>query len=249
MPTTIKINRIPLFQSFLFFVLAGLLFLLLERAALPYLAKLGVHKAILFLLMAVPHIIFFITALAGYHKEGNPWKWKALKTRFRYKPIKGKMILWTLVIIPVYIVLYLAVYELAFPLVEKIHNAFPPPDILNKIMNNGETFAGFTVKGNWALIPLYGFLYFFNVVGEEFLWRGYLFPRQELQHGKYTWLVHGLLWTMFHLFAPYNALLVLPGALFMSYVVQRTQNNTLFLIAHAVLNGIPLVMLVMNIIT
>ena len=248
MPTTANIKPIPFFQAFLIFAFAGLLFLFLERAALPYLDKSGVHKAILFLVLAIPHMLFFITALVGYKQEGNPWNWEALKRRFRYKPIKGRMILWTLLIVPVYILLYMAVYELAFPLIEKVHNAFPPPDIIHEIMNNGETFAGFPVKGNWLLVPLYMFLYFFNVVGEEFLWRGYLFPRQELQHGRYTWIIHGLLWTMFHLFAPYNAIMVLPGALFMSYVVQRTQNNTIFLIAHAVLNGIPLVMLIMNVI-
>ena len=248
MPTTANIKPIPFFQSFLIFGFAGLLFLFLERAALPYLDKSGVHKAILFLVLAIPHILFFTAALVGYKQEGNPWNWEALKRRFRYKSIKGRMIFWTLLIVLVDIALYLAVYEFAFNWLKEIHDAFPPPAILSEIMNNGETFAGFRVKGNWALVPLYGFLYFFNVVGEEFLWRGYLFPRQELQHGRYTWIIHGLLWTMFHLFAPYNAIMVLPGALFMSYVVQRTQNNTIFLISHAVLNGIPLVMLIMNII-
>ena len=98
------------------------------------------------------------------------------------------------------------------------------------------------------LLGLFLIMYFFNVLGEEFLWRGYLFPKQELTHGKYTWIVHGLLWTSFHLFAPYNALMVLPGALFMSYITQRYKNNTIFLISHATLNGIPLIILLTNII-
>lgn len=76
-------------------------------------------------------------------------------------------------------------------------------------------------------------------MGEELLWRGYLFPRQELTHGKHTWVVHGLLWTGFHMFAPYNALMVLPGALFMSYIVQRYRNTSFFIVEHALMNAIP----------
>lgn len=224
-----------------------MLFLLIERLVLPFLAEQGVHKALLFCIMAVPHILFFAGALIGYRREGNPWKWSEFRERFRYKAIHGKMWLWTPLIVLVYIGLYLAVYQLAFPVVKTVHDAFPPPSIVGEIMGDGSTFAGFPTSGNWLLLPLFLFFYFFNILGEEFLWRGYLFPRQELQHGKYTWVIHGLLWTAFHLFAPYNALMVLPGALFISWVVQRTQNNTIFLIGHAVLNGIPLVMLVGNI--
>jgi len=158
------------------------------------------------------------------------------------------MWLWTILFVAFDIALYLAVYKLAFPIVKKVHDLFPPPKILMEIMPNGETFADYTIQGNWWLLGLFLIMYFFNVLGEEFLWRGYLFPKQELTHGKYTWIVHGLLWTSFHLFAPYNALMVLPGALFMSYITQRYKNNTIFLISHATLNGIPLIILLTNII-
>ena len=243
-----KMNRIKFQNSLIIFGVAGLLFLFNERFVLPFLGDYGLNKALIFLVMAIPHILFFIGAMVGYKLEGNEWTWTAFKTRFRYKPIKGRMWLWMILFVIVDIGLYLAVFQLAHPIVKAVHDAFPPPDILSKIMSNGETFAGYTIKGNWFLLPLHLFYYFFNVCGEEFLWRGYLFPKQELTHGRYTWVVHGLLWTMFHLFAPYNALLVLPGALFMSYVAQRTQNNTIFLISHAVLNGIPVIILISKII-
>jgi membrane protease YdiL (CAAX protease family) len=233
--------------ALLIFGSGALLFFLTERLVLPLLAERGVHKAVLFCVMAMPHVLFFAGALIGYRLEGNPWNWADFRARFRYQSIRGKMWLWMPLIVLADIGLYLAVYKLAFPIVKAVHDAFPPPAIVNEIMGDGATFAGFATAGNWGLIFLFLFYFFFNVLGEEFLWRGYLFPRQERQHGKYTWLIHGLLWTFFHIFAPYNALMVLPGALFMSYVVQRTQNNTLFLIAHAVLNGIPLIMLVGNI--
>ena len=41
-------------------------------------------------------------------------------------------------------------------------------------------------------------MFFFNIVGEEILWRGYILPRQELQHGEYSWIINSILWLIFH---------------------------------------------------
>jgi hypothetical protein len=41
--------------------------------------------------------------------------------------------------------------------------------------------------------------FFFNIFGEELWWRGYIQPRQELLTKRYTWLVHGALWSLFHI--------------------------------------------------
>ena len=243
-----KPKSIKLQYSFLYFVGGALLFLLTERLVLPFLQDAGVSYLGLFMMMALPHMIFFFVALLAFRIEGQPMTWEAFKSRFRYQPIRGKMWLWAILIIITNIGLYLAVYKLGYSVVKQVHDFFPTPEIITQVMGDGETFVGHAIKGNWWLLAVHFFYFFFNICGEEFLWRGYLFPRQELTHGKYTWIVHGLLWTIFHLFAPYNALLVLPGALFMAYVVQRTKNNTLFLLSHAVINGIPIVGLLLKII-
>ncbi len=243
-----RIKPIRLGTSAIIFFGAALLFLVLERMVLPFLNDRGVSQPIMFLVMASPHVIFFIGALIGFLLEGHPLNWDSLMSRFRYKKIKGKKWLWTLLYVVVFVGLYLFVYTFALPLVKIIHAWFPTTELLTDIMSDGETFVGYPLKGNWWLLGLFMVLYFFNIMGEEFLWRGYLFPRQEKTHGKRTWVVHGLLWTSFHLFAPYNAIMVFPGAMFMSYITQRIQNNTVFLIAHAMLNGIPVVMLIMGII-
>lgn len=243
-----SIKGISIIASIAIFTGGALLFVLIERAIIPFLNGIGTSKPILFLMLALPHMLFFFLALLGYRLEGNRFERKSFLKRFRYKSIKGKMWIWTILIAIINILLYMAVYTLAGPIVEKLYSWCPPPKILDDIMGNGEMFAGHVLKGNWWLLGLFFIVYFFNILGEEFLWRGYLFPKQEKTHGKYTWIVHGLLWTSFHLFAPYNALIVFPGAMFMSYVVQRTKNNTIFLIAHATLNGIPLVILISHIV-
>ena len=51
---------------------------------------------------------------------------------------------------------------------------------------------------NFSLIYFWPVFFFFNIFGEEFYWRGYIQPRQEILNKKWTWLVHGLLWAFWH---------------------------------------------------
>lgn len=75
-------------------------------------------------------------------------------------------------------------------------------------------------------------------MGEEMMWRGYILPRQELTHGEHTWLVHRLLWWMFHLSFGASLLLVLLPIIFIqSWVVQRRQNTWIGVLIHGTING------------
>lgn len=89
----------------------------------------------------------------------------------------------------------------------------------------------------WILYvwPLF---FFFNIFGEEFLWRGYIQPRQELLTKQWTWLVHGLFWAFWHIpmgfdliFAATPIFFVLPA------VVQIRQNTSIAIVVHAVFGG------------
>ena len=81
-------------------------------------------------------------------------------------------------------------------------------------------------------------------IGEELWWRGYILPRQELAHGQGTWFVHGVLWCLFHLFAPWNVLSILPGCLALSFVAQRLKNTWPAIIAHGLANGLLVLIVV-----
>ena len=106
------------------------------------------------------------------------------------------------------------------------------------------TFMGTEVHGQWGYAIGYFVGWFFNIFGEELLWRGYLLPRQQLQYGKWTWLIHGLLWTGWHFFWKWNLLSILPIALAIPFVAQKTGNSWIEIIAHGLLNFIPFVALV-----
>jgi len=101
--------------------------------------------------------------------------------------------------------------------------------------------AGGTLRGNWEVAALYFVMLFFNIVGEELWWRGYILPRQELSHGKWTWLLHGGLWTLFHAFKYWDMLGLLPVCLIISFAAQRMKNNWPVFIAHYMFNGLGIV--------
>ena len=229
------------------FALPCLLFLALQRWVVPAMASAGVPYVVCFLVLGSPHLLFFFGALYAYRGEGRPWRLGELCARFRLRALDRRAVLWSIAAALGNIATYLAMYILARPLLEWLYEAFPEPEVIGEIFGDAETFAGYPLAGNVWLLGIFFCVYFFNVMGEELWWRGSIFPRQELTHGGRTWLVHGVLWAGFHLFSPYNALMVLPGALWLSWIVQREKNTWIFVIAHAALNALAMVRIVKGI--
>jgi len=244
---SIQPMRLPV--ALFFFGIPAFLFAFVQRVAAPFLDASGVPLLVNFFVIMSPHILFFFGALIAYRMEGNPFTRDAFSRRFRLTPLRGKAWGWVAAAVIADIALYLFVYAAGKPILQMIYDAIPDPEILERILGDSTTFVGFPLSGNFWLLGIFLIYYFFNVIGEEFWWRGYIFPRQELVHGSRTWLVHGVLWAGFHLFSPYNALMVLPGALLLAWIAQKQQNNWVFLIAHATLNGLSMIRIISGILS
>jgi membrane protease YdiL (CAAX protease family) len=77
-----------------------------------------------------------------------------------------------------------------------------------------------------------------NILGEEFLWRGVLLPRQEAALGDSAWLANAAGWLLFHLaFGPRLLITLVPIILILPFVVQKRRNTTIGIVLHALLNG------------
>lgn len=74
------------------------------------------------------------------------------------------------------------------------------------------------------------------VVSEELFFRAYLFEKQFLYMGRFTWLLNGFFWTIYHLFAKSNLIEFLPMALLYSFAYQKKRNLIITLIAHLMIN-------------
>ncbi|MDP6612051.1 MAG: CPBP family intramembrane metalloprotease [Candidatus Marinimicrobia bacterium] len=177
--------------------------------------------------------------------------WPALRDRFRLNRMERKGWLWTIGLFLFMLItaglLSVLLLSIIPGLVEKgvltISDSTPSfidpriPQGLESMKNQ----MGAEAVGNWSLLVITFFSLILNILGEEFLWRGYVLPRQELTYGKRTWMVHGVLWTLLHAFKWWQMLALLPGALALSFVAQRFQNTWPGIIAHFVTNGIGMI--------
>ena len=78
-------------------------------------------------------------------------------------------------------------------------------------------------------------MFFFNIVGEEILWRGYI---QTRLNGKYSWLLCSLLWMIFHLpFGIDLIIMAIPAIIIIPYAFYKTQNTLVGIFIHGIYNG------------
>ena len=250
---TVKIKPMSIWKSLLFFGIPSAYSWITIYGMIPLLIKAGISMYWSFILAITScTMLMLMAALIAYRLEGNPMTWAALKDRFRLFPIRGKTWLWTLLLIAM-IPLYVLLRELISKRIALIPTFAPPaflPLVLDPRVSQSSipsSFMGIPLLNSWWLIPIQLGTLFFNIYGEEFWWRGYILPRQELKFGKWTWLVHGVLWASFHSFWWWDVLAILPGALVMSFVAQRTRNTTPGIIWHWINNGLTVIVLILGI--
>jgi len=253
MNTNPPIKPMPFWMSLLFFGIPSAFGWIGVYIVMPALNKQGFPMFWNFwLCLTVPLAGMLIASLVAFRLEGRPFTRAEIKARFRLKPVRGKDWLWVLALIAS-IGLYLFLRQTVSSwLASQPGFAFPSyiPSILDPRLSQTSIpteYIGVPLRGSWWVLLVMVAVLFINIYGEEFLWRGYILPRQELVYGKWTWLVHGLLWTSFHSFWKWDMLAILPGALLLSYVVSRLKNTTPAIIFHWVNNGLTLVATVLGI--
>ena len=171
------------------------------------------------LLVLVP---MFFGAIYFCSKEIGSGKLKDILKRMRIKKLSPVDILWT---IGGFIFLSLFSFLIA-KLILPVFDINAKPFFFRNMPLTDKYF--------W-IIYIWPMFFFFNIFGEEFLWRGYIQPRQELLNKKFTWLVHGLLWACWHL--PMGLDLIysaLPIFFILPAMVQIRKNTSIAIIIHFV---------------
>ena len=242
------IKPLPLKFAWPFFAIPALAFVVSVYWGIPFMVGQGLAEFTAYVLaLLIPLVMLLAAALAAFRLEGRPLTWAAISDRFRLHPMTGKDWLWTLTGLVIGVVGMGALLGLGRALVSMglipLPGSIPaaidpatPPDLagFRGLMGPGAT-------GNWGLVLLTVVLLFFNIIGEEFWWRGYILPRQELTHGRWTWVIHGVLWMLFHVFKYWDWLGLLPVCLVIAYIAQRRQNTWPGIIIHFLVNGITLI--------
>jgi membrane protease YdiL (CAAX protease family) len=198
--------------------------------------------------------LLFAAALIGYHKvEDRPLNWQAFRERMRYPGLRAVDFLWGFGIFIVGSISYGALSSITSNLIDAGVILLPEglPALVNPQTSiTVETLnqaAGGHIQGQWSLVLLALVTYFFNIVGEELWWRGYIFPRQELAFGRYTWLIHGLMWAGFHAFKWWDVLALMPVCLLAAFSAQKLKNNWPAFIGHALTNALMFPVLIASV--
>jgi membrane protease YdiL (CAAX protease family) len=181
----------------------------------------GVSNAVVFITF---NSLLIVAALVAYALEGNPFTWRAFIARNRLQLPDRNIWLWALGGFLVAGVLALTVNSLTVSAFNLIGVKLPDQ------------------SSGLISIPLLALVLLTNIVGEELWWRGYILPRQELAHGKFAWLVQGLMWACFHAFKPWAIPAMLIFCQIEPFIAQRTRNNWPPMIIHFLVNGSGLLM-------
>lgn len=217
----------------------------------PFLLQNGIPLVISFALLSIPGILLLIVSIAAYRLDGYSWNWVQFKDRFRIHPIKGKDWFWILGIF-----LICSVSDQSLQVIGKWLATIPlfaPPDYLPAPFNPLKEiqlpltdFLGAPIRGNWGILALWIPLNLFSMIGEEFLWRGYILPRQELAHGKWAWVVNGLMWAfLIHASMKWHYIGMLPSMLLTPWLAQRMKNTSASALVHIGGNAILFWMLLL----
>ncbi|MBN1304762.1 MAG: CPBP family intramembrane metalloprotease [Anaerolineales bacterium] len=240
-----EIKPIKISTAFLLFAIPGMIFYILIKIMMPVLLETTTINPFLVWIILGTCFLFgplFFLSLHLLKRDGYPISWESISARFRLRRLTGRDWLWILggmlaasAITGLIIGLW-TLSPLPFSLDEL--RSFSPIQI--------ERLEG---SDRWIFFPMLVLL-FFNYFGEEFMWRGYILPRQEEALGKWAWPVNAGLHLIFHfLFGLKALLLFLPYLLAMPYVAYKTRNTYTSIIIHAMLSAPIWILITLGIVT
>ncbi len=129
---------------------------------------------------------------------------------------------------------------LLLKVMEKLIPGFSPQPDFMKLEPTGT---------NYGILLAWLPMFFFNIIGEGIYWRGIVYPIQERHYGAYTWIIHGVFWSIFHLAFGLKLMIILFPILFIiPFVIQQTKNTTNDIIIHAMINGVGFISIAFGII-
>ena len=196
--------------------------------------------------------LFFLASLIAYKLDGCATTLQAFTARFRLDKMERADWVWAFAMIVLSIV-FIFVLSFSAGLLKSVPFFIPhplfPPDMVDMTNNlrSGYLFE-MPLQGQWWLIVVYFLGWLLNILGEEFWYRGWMLPRQEVAFGKFAWIINGLMFNFQHTYQPWNLLAMLPGSLFVSYAVQRQRKTWMSIIWHGFVNSSLLIFVIQGVI-
>jgi len=239
------IKPIPLWQSILIGVIIAGIVMICFYYLRPLLEKAGFSEYASYLIsLSLGLVVMFIWAVISYLSEENNKTFIDFLIRVRLNGLKSKWLYWALALA---VIMFLSTVIFS-PILSWLisNNIIPIPRDIPDYINPTKQLSIAKVKEqlvSQGVIPLIPIVLIINIFSEEIFWRGIILPRQELQHGKNTFWIHGIIWAFTHLFQYWLLLPILIGSIALAYVIQRTKCTWIGIVAHALNNGIPFILM------
>ncbi|MGZ3602842.1 MAG: CPBP family intramembrane glutamic endopeptidase [Ktedonobacterales bacterium] len=227
---------LPLWQALLLFGIPAVLFRIVLYNGTGFLVMHGVSEsAAVITAFLIPSVLLLLATFVAVRLDGYKLSWSMIQDRFRFRPMTWRSWLWVVggalfALVGEQLLAFTGALLVRIPI-------FTPPSYLSflnpTVRQSLTSFLGVPLRGNWVFFVLFTGLVVVQVVAEECWWRGYIFPRQEQVYGKWTWPMHGVLWTVFHvIFYPWNVVVDLFFCTTVAFIVQRTKNTWVSLFIH-----------------
>lgn len=216
-----NLKKLPFWKSVVLFALPSAYFIMLTRWLTPFFHdSLGIHPSLSWYITG--YFVFvplFIGAILLVKRETGTLNLQILLRRLRFKKLTVNDLIWT---VGATLLSFVAMGVIWW--------------ISSLLTSNFSVPALQTTPGFMTSRPLEGLqklylliwlpMFFFNIVGEQMLWHGYILPRQELTHGKWACLINTFCWLIFHIcFGIGLMILLLPLLAIIPYTIQKTKNT------------------------
>jgi len=225
----IKLKPFGLWNSLIIFGTAALILIIETTYLIPYFVKITGIETIVFWLLVSAILLFLPMVLLSYYilkSEGFSFNREVWEKRLRFKKMNKDDWKWAIIGIMTIGLSSFLITKILLMIYGEIN--FHPPFM---------TFESLTTGRYWILV-LWFPCWLLNIMGEEILWRGVLLPRQEISFGRFSWLIHGFFWGIFHIGFGLQLLITLVPTLFiLPFIVQKRKNSWIGVVIHSVVNG------------
>lgn len=246
-----KIKPISILNSIWFFIVSSLIIYLGLYKGIPVLMSKGLSFLSSYLILFYsPFVLLFVTALILYKREGNIWTLSDFKNRMHLKKLNKNDLYWTFGLLLFGLVSYIGLTPVGEWFAK--FSFFSPPSFFPAEINPKKSmisglFMDYELAGQYRVPLVYFIGLVFNILGEEFLWRGIILSRQIEKYHNKAWIYHGIIWTLWHFFWAWNLIVIFPFAMALSYVFYERRNILIPIIAHGLLNSIPLIIILIEV--
>jgi len=210
-------------------------------------------------LLTVGLIWMFVLSLIIVYREEGDLRWATIRRRLwlntprdlKTGEPRRKLWLWLIPLILLFFASMMFVAPLLGQLWESLFPFFKPPPGFDPGQLLGSPEIRTQLVGAWDFLLLFVALAFFNIFGEEFLFRGVMMPKMGGTFGRWDWVVNGVLFSAYHWHEPWGILPLIIGSVFVLALPPRLFRSTwMSIVVHAMqyLLFIPIIFIVLGLV-